>query len=115
MARIDIHIKRCHEQVLKDIEATKAEGEVAPDGVNVVSYYVGGEEDYRFYFRFVATKPIFQGKNGRKTKTQHLGDSESLRVDLAIDAVKRRKKIKALEKLSVQMEKTLHELESIAR
>jgi hypothetical protein len=70
MARIDIHIKRCHEQVLKDIEATKAEGEVAPDG---------------------------------------------LRVDLAIDAVKRRKKIKALEKLSVQMEKTLHELESIAR
>lgn len=113
MAKIDIHIKRCHEQVLKDIETTKAEGEVAPNGVNVVEYYVGGEEDFRFYSRLVATKPIFQGRNGKKTKIQHLGEPGGLKAISARDAVRRRKKIKALEKLSVLMEKTLHELRMI--
>jgi hypothetical protein len=113
MANISIHLKRCHEQVLKEIEATKAEGEVAPEGINVVSYYVGGEEDYRFYYRLVATKPIFQGKNGKKTKVKHLGESSSLKAISAVDAVNRRKKIKSLKKVSVHIEKALHELKWI--
>ena len=113
MANISIHLKRCREQVLREIEAIKAEGEVAQEGINFVEYYVGGEEDYRFYYRLVATKPIFQGKNGKKTKVQHLGEPGSLKAISAIEAVQRRKRIKALKKLSVELEKTLHELEKI--
>lgn len=113
MANISIHLKRCHEQVLREIEAIKAEGEIAQEGINFVEYYVGGEEDFRFYYRLVATKAVFEGKNGKKTKVKHLGELENPKTIPAIEAVQRRKRIKTLKKLSVEIEETLHELKKI--
>lgn len=113
MAKIDAHLKRCTERVLQEIEEIKKEGKVSPDGINIVKYNAYDKGWGYSYYRLVSREPIFKGKNGKMVKTQHLGDEYSLKTRRAIESIKRRKKLKVLQKLFVHMEKSLHELEDI--
>jgi hypothetical protein len=113
MAGINVHLKRCKEQVLQEIQAIREEGEVAPEGINIVRYEAYNANYSYEYYRLVAKEPIFEGLNGKKTKVQHLGDLHAMKTHNAMNAIKRRKKIKILEKLFVNIEKSLHELEVI--
>lgn len=111
MTTINIYLKRWHEQILKEIEAIRAGGDVAPEGISIVTYYSGKKRGNYVYYRLVAAEPIFEGRNGKKTNTRHLGAAGSLKTISAINTVKRRRNIKLLEKLSVQIEQTLYEME----
>lgn len=111
MAKLNTHLRKWIEQVSEEIEDIKNQGQVAEENVNVVWYSTAGNG----YYRLVSKEPIFKGKNGKMVTTQHLGDELSQKAREAIASVKRRKRIKALQKLFVHMEKSLHELENIDR
>ena len=113
MADINVHLKRCKEQLLQEIQAIREEGEVAPEGINIVRYDAYNANYSYEYYRLVAKEAIFEGLNGKKTRVQHLGDSHAIKTCNAMNAIKRRKKIKVLEKLFINIEKSLHELEKI--
>jgi hypothetical protein len=113
MAKIDVHLKRCTERISQEIEDIKKEGEVAQDGINLVKYNAYDKDWGYSYYRLVSREPIFQGANGKTVKTQHLGDKYSPKTRRAIESIKRRKKLKILQKLFVHMEKSLHELKDI--
>lgn len=115
MAKIDAHLKRCTERVLQEIEDIKKEGEVAREGINIVKYNAYDKGWGYSYYRLVSREPIFQGANGKKVKTQHLGDKHSPKTHRAIESIKRRKKLKVLQKLFVHMEKCLDELGDVDR
>jgi hypothetical protein len=67
----------------------------------------------------VAPEPIFEGKNGRKTKTKHLGDYRSQKYKEAELPIERRKAIKILEsqqaKILEMMTQPWHFIESVKR
>lgn len=113
MASINVHLKRWKEQLLQEIQAIRQEGEIAPEGINIVKYEAHGKDYAYTYYRLVAKEAIFEGLNGKKTKVQHLGGLHDMKTRKAMNAIKRRKKIKILEKMFVHTEKSLHELEAI--
>ena len=87
------HLKAEYDRLRREIEAIRKTGEVAPEGINIVPYKVREYE----YYKLVAKDSIFIGKNGKKTKTQHLGDIDSLNYHKARMAINRRNAIKRLE------------------
>lgn len=113
MASINVHLKRWKEQLLQEIQAIREEGEIASEGINIVKYDAYNKDSMYQYYRLVAKEPIFEGMNGKKTKVQHLGGLYDMKTRKAMNAIKRRKKIKVLEKMFVHIEKSLHELEAI--
>jgi hypothetical protein len=113
MASINVQLKRCQERILSEIQAIREKGEIFPEGINIVSYWADRDNGLYLYYRLVAKEPIFEGQNGRKTRTQHLGSPEAAETVKAKQAIKRRKQIKALEKLLPHVERCLCELESI--
>jgi hypothetical protein len=83
------------ERLEKEIKKIYEIGEVARYGVNVVNYYVKGYE----YYKLVAPSPIFDGKNGKKTKTKHLGKNwNGPSCQEAVMSVLRRRAITEMEK-----------------
>jgi hypothetical protein len=96
-------LKKIYNQMSDDIEAIRASGEVAPDGVNIVPYLVTRNGSVYEYYKLVAPEPIFEGKNGKKTKTKHLGASYSQKYREAELPIARRKAIKILETEQAQI------------
>jgi hypothetical protein len=110
---INVQLKRYQERILSEIQAIREKGEIAPEGTNIVCYWVERDNYEYSYYRLVAKEPIFEGRNGRKTRTQHLGSCNAAETIKAKQAIKRRKQIKALEKLLPHIKQCLCELESI--
>jgi hypothetical protein len=96
-------LRKLYDQISDDIEAVRASGEVAPDGVNIVPYSVTRNGFIYEYYKLVAPEPIFEGKNGKKTKTKHLGDKHSQQYKEAKLPIDRRKAIKILEAEQAQI------------
>lgn len=113
MAKLTTHIRRWNKQVLEKIEAIRSSGDIAPDGVSLVGYFADRDNDTYYYYRLVAKDPIFEDKNGKPTKSQHLKVSTEQEVNPYRESIKRRKQIKILQKLFAQMEKSLCELEEL--
>ncbi len=103
MAKTVTLLRRLYDQISDDIELIRASGEVAPDGVNIVPYSVTRNDFIYDYYKLVAQEPIFEGKNGKKTKTRHLGDKYSQKYKEAKLLIERRKAIKILEAERVQV------------
>ena len=110
MTKIATKLKKIYWEMSDDIEAIRASGEVAPDGVNIVSYLVTRNGITYDYYKLVAPEPIFEGKNGKKTKTRNLGDWHSQRYKEAKLSIYRRKAIKMLEREKAQLWRMSEEL-----
>jgi hypothetical protein len=119
MAKLGTALRKIYDQMSDDIKTIRASGKVAPDGVNIVPYIVTRDGIPYEYYKLVAPEPMFEGKNGRKTKTKHLGDYRSQKYKEAELPIERRKAIKILEsqqaKILEMMTQPWHFIESVKR
>jgi hypothetical protein len=109
MAKIITHLKKLNEKISDEIEALKENNDFPQKGINLVPYWKNGCE----YYRLVSKEPIFKGKNGKMTRTKHLGTNWMYEVQEVKETMKARKRLKILENFFAYAEKTLCELEAL--
>lgn len=104
MGRLGNHLCKTKDYILKKIETIKASGKVAPDGARIVSYCTTKNGRQYWYWKMVASEPVFKGKGGKKTKSVHLGDWQSPECQEAHKTVMRLHKIQIYQRILKKIE-----------
>ncbi|MBE9129896.1 MULTISPECIES: hypothetical protein [unclassified Coleofasciculus] len=98
------HLVIAKDLMKAEVERTRAEGNIAPQGVWIDAYVVTRGNKQYHYYKLRSKTPIFQG--GRH-KTQHLGNKYSRRYAIAQASIQRRDVITDLESKIEKLEELL--------
>ncbi len=98
------------EEIKLEIALLRASGDLAPDGCWIVRYRAKGKGGAYWYYKWQSREPIFVTKSGNSSCHQYLGKAGSPAFLKAVEMMKNRTKIEALQQVLHTLELGLGDL-----
>lgn len=107
-------LKSIFTEIDLEIEQIKQSGELAPSGAWIVRYRARGRGGTYWYYKWQSREAIFVTKSGEKSRHKYIGKAGSPAFILAVEMMKSRTKVEALQQVKHTLELGLEDLVSEA-
>ena len=97
-------------EICQEIEQIRVSGDLAPDGCWIVRYRAKGAGGAYWYYKWQSSEPIFITKNGQPSSHQYIGKAGSPAFFKAVEMMKKRTQIEALQQVDPTLELGLADL-----
>ena len=87
------------ENILREIESIKANSPVAPSNCRIVRFRAKGKGGAYWYYKWQSPKPIFVTKRGNPSRYKYIGKAGSPAVNEAVEMMRNRTSISALQQV----------------
>ena len=87
------------ENILREIESIKANSPVAPSDCGIVRFRAKGKGGAYWYYKWQSPKPIFVTKKGNPSRYKYIGKAGSPAFLEAVEMMRNRTQISALEQV----------------
>ena len=103
-------VKWLFNEIEKEIEFQKNQGELAPDGAWIVRYQARGQGGTYWYYKWQSRSAIFITRDGKKSCHKYIGKAGSPAFMAAVEMMMRRTKIESLQQVRHTLELGLSDL-----
>ena len=87
------------DEISKEIDVIKASAAVAPEACGIVRFRAKGQGGAYWYYKWQSPQPIFVTKKGNSSRYKYIGKAGSEAFLEAVEMMKNRTKISALEQI----------------
>jgi hypothetical protein len=98
-----------------EISQLEKSSNISPEGAWIVRYRAKGKGGAYWYYKWQAKEPIFETKDGQKTRNKYIGKAGSPAFLEAVEMMKRRVKVEGLKQVHHTLELALFDLIDEAR
>ena len=97
-------------EIDQEISVQENSPKIAPEGAWIVRYRAKGKGGTYWYYKWQAKDPIFETKDGQKSRNQYIGKAGSPAFLEAVEMMKRRVQIEGLKQVRHTLELALFDL-----
>jgi hypothetical protein len=97
-------------EIKQELSSLEKFEKIAPEGAWIVRYRAKGKGGAYWYYKWQAKEPIFETKDGQKTRNKYIGKAGSPAFLEAVEMMKRRVQIEGLKQVRHTLELALFDL-----